>query len=359
MQQQITMAALLTTIFDREKEKLLFWASNIPACILFNWLVFGNHYFAGWRLFITANLLIFPLTIILHNTLTAVNRFIRNRLPLYTDTPKRIFLSLLAYIITTAAFILISVLLYQAVPVLRFEITYQLIQKVLLLGIIANLVIGSSYEVLYTFEKLKETLVENESLKKEQLQQQFDNLKTKVNPHFLFNSLSSLSMLVSEDTEKADVFLNEMSRVYRYMLKTNHHDWAELQQELSFINSYFYLLKVRYGKAVSLQIKADEKYNNFLLPPLTLNLLLENALQHNVAMKEAPLNVTIETNGNNAITVKNNLQRKKMILPTAGRGLETLRAKCSLPGFAVNETDNEFMVIIPLQFSVETQIAKA
>jgi two-component system, LytTR family, sensor kinase len=342
------MAAVLTTIYDRKKEMLLFWASNIPVSILFNWLVFGNRYFVGWKLFITATLLILPLTIILHNTLTAVNRFIRNRLPLYTDTPKRIFLSLLAYIITTAAFILISVLIYQAAPVLRFEITPQLIQKLLLLGIIANLIIGSSYEVLYTFEKLKETLVENESLKKEQLQQQFDNLKTKVNPHFLFNSLSSLSMLVSEDTEKADTFLNEMSKVYRYMLKSNHHEWAELQQELNFINSYFYLLKVRYGQTVSLQIKADKKYNSFLLPPLTLNLLLENALQHNVAMKEAPLDITVETNGNNTITVKNNLRRKKLLLPTAGKGLETLKAKCSLPGFAVNETADEFMVTLPL-----------
>jgi two-component system, LytTR family, sensor kinase len=342
------MAAVVTTVYDRKKEKLLFLASNIPACILFNWLVFGNRYFAGWELFITATLLIFPLTIILHNTLTAVNRFIRNRLPLYTDTPKRVFLSLLAYIITTAAFILISVLLYQAVPFLRFEITPQLLQNVLLLGVISNLVIGSTYEVFYTFEKLKETLVHNEALKKEQLQQQFDNLKTKVNPHFLFNSLSSLSMLVSEDTEKADTFLNEMSKVYRYMLKSNQHDWAELQQELNFINSYFYLLKVRYGQTVSLQIKADKKYNSFLLPPLTLNMLLENALQHNVTMKENPLHVTIETNGNNTITVKNNLQKKKLMLPTAGRGLETLKAKCSLPGFIVNETANEFMVTLPL-----------
>jgi two-component system, LytTR family, sensor kinase len=353
------MAAVVTTIYDRKKEKLLFWASNIPVSILFNWLVFGNRYFGGWKLFITATLLIFPLTIILHNTLTAVNRFIRNKLPLYTDTPERVFLSLLAYIITTAAFVLICVLLYQAVPVLRFEITYQLIQKVLLLGIIANLVIGSSYEVLYTFEKLKETLVENESLKKEQLQQQFDNLKTKVNPHFLFNSLGSLSMLVSEDTEKADTFLNEMSRVYRYMLKSNHNEWAELEQELNFINSYFYLLKVRYGQTVSLQIKADKKYNSFQLPPLTLNLLLENALQHNVAMKEAPLNITVETNDNNTITIKNNLQRKKLLLPTAGKSLETLKAKCSLPGFAVNETTNEFMVTIPLKFSSETKTVKA
>jgi sensor histidine kinase YesM len=351
------MAAVITTIYDRKKEKLLFWASNIPACILFNWLIFGNSYFAGWKLFLAATLIIFPITIILHNILAIANSFIRNKLPLYTDTFRRVFFSLLAYIIITATFILLSVWLYQKIPVLHFEVTPQLIRNVLLVGIVANLVIGSSYEVLYTFEKLKETLVENESLKKEQLQQQFDILKTKVNPHFLFNSLSSLSMLVSEDIEKADTFLNEMSKVYRYMLRSNQQELVTLRQELSFIASYFYLVKVRYGNTVELQITTDNKYNSFLLPPLTLHLLMENALQHNMALRDAPLTVKIETSNNDTVTVKNNLQKKKLTLETEGKGLESLEAKFSSPGFAVKETTNEFMVTLPLQSHTETQTA--
>jgi hypothetical protein len=342
------MPAIFTAQYNQKKELLLFAAANFPACIILNWIVFGKRYFMDWKLFVAATLVILPLIVMLHNTLAAVNLFIRRRLPHYTDTWRRVVFSMLAYIIITACVILFAVWLYQQIPMLRFEVTPAILRNVLLLGVIGNLVIGSTYEVFYTFEKLKETLVQNESLKKEQLQQQFDNLKTKVNPHFLFNSLSSLSMLVSEDTEKADAFLNEMSKVYRYMLKSNHHEWAELEQEINFINSYFYLLKVRYGQTVSLQVKADEKYNAYLLPPLTLNLLLENALQHNAAMKDTPLTITIETNGNNTITVKNNLQRKKLSLPTAGRGLETLKAKCSLPGFAVNETADQFMVTLPL-----------
>jgi sensor histidine kinase YesM len=357
MQQQIPMAAVVTTIYDRKKEMLLFFASNIPACILFNWMIFGTRYFTGWKLFIIATLVLLPLTIILHNTLAVANRFIRNGLPLYTDTLKRVLLSLLTYIIITASFILISIWLYQKIPILRFEITPQLIRNVLLLGIISNVVIGSSYEVLYTFEKLKVTLVENEWLKKEQLQQQFDNLKTKVNPHFLFNSLSSLSMLVSEDTDRADTFLNEMSKVYRYMLRSNQQELVTLQQELSFITSYFYLMKVRYGSTISLKITPDEKYYSYILPPLTLHLLLENALQHNVALKDAPLCIKIETNNNDTVTLKNNLQKKKLSLQTTGKGLESLKAKFSLAGFAINKTTNEFMVTIPLQYNTEMQTA--
>jgi two-component system, LytTR family, sensor kinase len=349
------MTTYLTTIYDRKKELLLFFASNIPACMLYSWMIYGNRYFTEWKLFVLATLIFIPLTMILHNTLATANRFIRKGLPLYTDTVKRVIISMLVYILITAALILFSLWLYQKIPVLHFELTVELIRNVLLLGIISNLVIGSSYEVLYSFEKFKETLVEKETLQKEQLQQQFDNLKTKVNPHFLFNSLSSLSMLVSEDTERADTFLNEMSKVYRYMLKSNQHEWSNLQEELSFIKSYFYLLSVRYGQTVVLQIAADKKYDTYLLPPLTLNLLLENALKHNVTMKATPLTLIIETNANDTITVKNNLQKKKLTLQTAGKGLETLRAKCSLAGFAINETSTQFMVTIPLQFNTQMQ----
>jgi two-component system, LytTR family, sensor kinase len=352
------MTAFLTTQFDKKKELLLFAVSNMPAGILLNWIVFGKRYFFEWKLFVAATLVILPLIIILHNILAAVNKFIRNRLPLYTDTLRRVVLSMLAYIIITACIILFAVWLYRQISLLHFEITPRVLRNALLLGVVGNLVIGSTYEVFYTFQKLKETLVENESLKKQQLQQQFDNLKTKVNPHFLFNSLSSLSMLVSEDTEKADAFLNEMSKVYRYMLKSNHHEWADLKEEISFIKSYFYLMKVRYGQTVVLQITDDKKYDTYLLPSLTLNLLLENALRHNVATKETPLTVTIETNVNDTITIKNNLQKKKLTLQTAGKGLKTLSAKCNLPGFMINETLSQFMVTIPLKYNDDIQTAK-
>lgn len=345
------MAALLTTIYDRKKEMLLFTASNIPACILFNWMVYGNRYFASWKLLLVATLFILPLTIILHNTLAAANKFIHKRLPLYTDTFKRVCISLPSYIIITAVMIIISIWLYQQVPMLRFEITTQLIRNVLLLGIISNLVIGSSYEVLYTFGKFKETLLENESLKKEHLQQQFDSLKSQVNPHFLFNALSSLSALIEEDADKADDFLNDLSKVYRYMLRSNHQEWVTLQQELSFIHSYFQLLKTRYGNSIRFKIEADEKYYSYTLPPLTLQLLLDNAIKHNTTGKELPLQISITTDSHRMLVVKNNLQKKQKSIHSHAVGLENLAAKFDLlhlHGFLAKETADEFIVVLPL-----------
>jgi sensor histidine kinase YesM len=351
------MAAILKTNFGTKKEILLFAVTFIPAVIILNLVMYGIRYFTDWKLFLVSSATGLAISILFQNGLVIVNMFFRKKYPGYKETAKRFLFCLSATLITTSLLLLACIWAYQLIPVLAYPVTQKLVITFLLAGGIFNIVSSSIHEAFYTFDKFRETLVENESLKKEKLQQQFDNLKTKVNPHFLFNSLSTLSMLVSEDTDKADTFLNEMSKVYRYMLKSNQHEMVELQRELSFINSYFYLIKVRYGNTITLQIKADEKYNTYLLTPLTLFVLLENALQHNAALKELPLIIQIETNSNNSITVKNNLQRKKLTVQTTGKGLETLRAKYRVPGFTIYETANEFMVTIPLQFNPQMQTA--
>ncbi|MES2850061.1 MAG: histidine kinase [Bacteroidota bacterium] len=349
------MAAFFKSTYNHKKELLLFVFTNGPACILFNWLFLGNRYFNDGKLFFIATLAIFPFILLLHNTMSGIGRYIGKKFPLYSDTLKRNLYTSLASFINAMFFILAAVFFYQLVPMLRFEVTFTLVRTIALVVLVINMVIGSIYMAMYVFDQMKKTLVQNESLKKEQLQQQFDSLKTKVNPHFLFNALSSLSTLVSEDTEKADEFLNEMSKVYRYMLKSNHFEMVTLQQEVAFIHSYFYLQQVRYGKAVAMQVTVSEKYNDYLLPPLTLQLLLENVFQHNTTLKELPLHIKIETNNNDTITVKNTLRQKKISVSTGGKRLLALEAKFSLPGFAVNETPDEFMVTIPLTYHHDMQ----
>jgi LytS/YehU family sensor histidine kinase len=350
------MAAILKTNFGTKKEILLFAATFIPAVIILNLVMYGIRYFTEWKFFLISTFVGLVISVALQNTLVVVNVFVRKSYPAYKDTVKRFLFCLSATIITTCIFLLVYIWVYQFIPVLRFPVTQNIIIIFLLVGIIFNIVSSSIHEAFYTFGKFRETLVETEGLKKEQLQKQFDNLKTKVNPHFLFNSLSSLSTLVSEDTEKADIFLNEMSKVYRYMLRSNQHEWVTMQQELGFIQSYFLLLKTRYGSSITLQNTADEKYNSYTLPPLTLQLLVDNAVKHNTTGKEQPLQIWITTNSNNTLTVKNNLQKKHRPLQGDTIGLKSLEAKFNLQnlaGFSVGETPSEFMVTIPLQYSNE------
>ena len=119
-------------------------------------------------------------------------------------------------------------------------------------------------------------MAEKELLQQLTLQNEFESLKSQVNPHFLFNCFNTLSSLISEDPGQAVKFLDELSKVYRYLLRSNEEGLTTLKSELQFIRSYFQLLKSRYGNAVEMDIEVDRKYENYLLPSLSLQLLVEN-----------------------------------------------------------------------------------
>ncbi len=345
------MAALIKTNFGTRKEILLFAATFIPAVFILNLVMYGRHFFTDPKLFLIGTFSGLVITVLLQNSLVVVNVFIRKRYPGYKETAKRFFFCLSATIIATCIFLMACIWAYQFIPVLKFTVTQNLVITFLLVGIIFNIVSGTIHEAFFTFGKYRETLVETERLKKEHLQQQFDSLKSQVNPHFLFNTLSSLSALIAEDADKADDFLNHMSRVYRYMLRSNHQDWATLQQELVFIHSYYELLKTRYGNSIHVLIETDDKYHSYTLPPLTLQLLLDNAIKHNTTGKEQPLQISITTDNNNTLFVKNNLQKKQKSIHNHAAGLKSLATKFELqriPGFFAEETAGVFIVTLPL-----------
>ena len=153
-------------------------------------------------------------------------------------------------------------------------------------------------------------------------------LKSQVNPHFLFNSLNSLSGLIQEDTEKAEKFLDEMSKVYRYMLRNDEDPLVKLSTEIQFISSYFSLLKARYCDAVELNVNVSEADKEKMLPPLSLQVIVENALYQNKTSKRSPLSISIESGKENTMLIKNNVQRK-IITETGDQetGLDNLYEK--------------------------------
>ncbi len=187
-----------------------------------------------------------------------------------------------------------------------------------------------------------------------QLQEEFDGLKQKVNPHFLFNCFNTLSSLISEDKDKAEKFLDELSKVYRYLLRNNEDGMSSLENELKFIQSYYELLRTRHGEAVHLQVEVDKQYNSYLLPSLSLQMVVENAVKHNALTKSHPLFIEIFTTVGNKLVVNNNLQRRTVKAPSNKVGLENIRAKYELlhqPGFRVMEDVKNFTVVLPLIWS--------
>lgn len=217
-------------------------------------------------------------------------------------------------------------------------------------GLLYVVIVAGIYEGLYYFQKWKQLFSETEALKRENLQTQLDSLKAQINPHFLFNNLSSISSLIMEDPEKAVTYVNELSSVYRYLLQANENDLITIERELNFVKDYFHLLETRFGNGIQLSITINDKYLNWLLPPLTLQLLVENAVKHNTVLPQKPLAIKIYTDGENIVVV-NNLQKKTSHISSNKLGLKTIRSKYELlkkDPIQIEETPEYFKVILPL-----------
>ncbi|WP_232074004.1 sensor histidine kinase [Spirosoma aureum] len=181
-------------------------------------------------------------------------------------------------------------------------------------------------------------------------------LQVQVNPHFLFNSLNVLDSLIDDDPEQARVFLEELSTVYRYLLRSNKEQLTDLASELAFIQSYFNLLRTRHGSGLQLSVQVDEAYLTYQLPPLTLQLLVENAVKHNSVLPDQPLVIAIATDEEAQLSVRNNIQRKTIRVASNGVGLSNILAKYQMLGQPVpiiQEIDGQFVVTLSLISSLE------
>ena len=207
------------------------------------------------------------------------------------------------------------------------------------------------HEGFDSFERWKTTLTETEKLKTAYTQSQLLGLKSQVNPHFLFNSLNSLSSLISEDAEKAETFLNELTKVYRYLLRTHDEKLVTLETELQFIQSYYYLLKARYGECVDLQIDIDESRHNHYVSPLLLQTIFEYSVNNNILLKECPLKFSISIDKRGSLLVENNMQVKQTAVSASIEGIANLIEKYKLlctERVEISRREAVFSVKIPL-----------
>ncbi|MPR36861.1 sensor histidine kinase [Salmonirosea aquatica] len=192
---------------------------------------------------------------------------------------------------------------------------------------------------------------EREMLRAANLQSQLDALKQQVNPHFLFNSLNALDSLIEDDPPRARVFLEELSTVYRYLLRSNEHHLIDLEKELGFIQSYYHLLKTRLGDGLQLNLVIDDRYRTYKLPTLTLQLLVENAFKHNIVLPDQPLVIDIRTDQAGNLLIQNNIQRKNVRVASNGVGLSNILTKyrvLSQPTPTIREANGQFEVTLPL-----------
>jgi hypothetical protein len=192
---------------------------------------------------------------------------------------------------------------------------------------------------------------ENEKLKRENLVTQYESLKNQVSPHFLFNSLTALKELINQDTVNAQNYINHLSQVLRYTLQSNQSQTQSLKEEMQVADSYIFLLQTRFGSNLLIEKQIDEKYDNYRLPPLAIQTLLENAVKHNEISKRYPLTITIETKSDQTLKITNKIQERNSPEYSSGIGLSNLAKQymfLSGKDILISRKNNEFLVEIPL-----------
>ncbi len=201
----------------------------------------------------------------------------------------------------------------------------------------------------YFFRNWRQLAVNEEILKREQLMTEYNALKNQINPHFLFNNLTALNSLIMSDKQKALQFVEELSGIFRYVLEMKDKDVVPIHSEIEFIQSIKFLYKIRHGDALQINIDIPNKADFYIIP-MALQMLIENAIKHNVASDEKPLIVRLFKHEKHLI-VSNNLQQKTAHIVSNKIGLENIRKRYELlcrKKMIVEKTQNEFIVKLPV-----------
>jgi hypothetical protein len=250
---------------------------------------------------------------------------------------------------STIAIIVVNYLWYVKFMGNSFE-DFQIITKRIALSIIFSIILISvvSHALIF-FKNWKASLVNAEKLKREQLALQYESLKNQVSPHFLFNSLNVLISLIHKDSAKANAFIDQLSQVFHYVLDQKDKELVPLQAELDFVKNYIALQKIRFENSLNIEVNISPSENLYLLP-LSMQMLVENAIKHNVVSENKPLQINISKK-NDYIVVSNNLQKKNSRLSSSKIGLSNIKSRYEFlthKPFIIEKSEEHFIVKLPL-----------
>lgn len=203
--------------------------------------------------------------------------------------------------------------------------------------------------LIYLINENHKRVTENQNLIIENLRNRYKAIKSQTDPHFLFNSLNTLNGLIGYDDERAHEYVEQLSAVFRYTMQD--HSVIKLSDELDFVDSYIYLMKIRYDDSLHVHYRIEEPYKKYNILPFALQILIENAIKHNVISLKNALIITIETTPDSTVRVENNLQPKQGERESNGLGLANLNERYRLmfgKEISIRSNDSIFAVEIPL-----------
>ncbi len=265
------------------------------------------------------------------------NRYIWEYDAIKRITAEGIILAILTAVFSTTASIIVSAVSNNEARTegSKFEVL------AMLMFLIGNAMIFIYHEyILFDIKKKKISLTAKE-LQKQNLLLNYEALKNQVNPHFLFNSLNVLTNLIKKDVELSEQYITGFSRVYRYVLEHNEKDFVSLKEELDFIESYIFLQRIRYGDNLIVSKKIDAEAFRCKIPPMALQITVENALKHNSISEDSPLHLHFYST-DDSIVLKNNYNLRKSRITSTGLGQKNLKERykimdSSIPKFYVED----------------------
>lgn len=334
-----------------DKELRLFLWVVLPYSIVMNLIVFKNCMYASSRNLVLSTTLSIVYLFVVYFTFGLTGTFIQRKFPSNQDLFKRIGIMLPVFYGMNVLLVAGFYLYHNILNLFDCSAQPDNFWWAFAFGCFASTVITFLNEAAVNWSKWKQAITETEQLETAYQKSKLYGLKGQINPHFLFNCFNSLSSLIHDDEQKAERFLAEMTRVHRYMLRTDDEQLVSLGQELKFSHSYLFLIKVRFGQAIEASINVAPGILEKQLPPLSMQVILENIIYTNAAIKSSPLSLAIYSE-NNKLIIKNSL-RNKAISNEAyiDEGLDNLIAKYHLLGgqeVNVQESAYERIISLPL-----------
>ena len=208
--------------------------------------------------------------------------------------------------------------------------------------------ITAIHELVFFYKQWKHNFSKSIRLEKDNIQAKYETLKTQINPHFLFNSLNSLTNLVDEN-ETAVRYIGDLSDFFRYMLGSRDKEVVLVREEINLLEKYIHLQQSRFKTSLNIEVNVPESFYHYAIPPLVVQMLVENSIKHNIISKDKPLSVSVRAE-NETLLVENNLQKKSGISST-GQGLRNITERYRLftsREVEITETSAIFKVAIPL-----------
>ena len=278
--------------------------------------------------------------------------FLRKKYPSFKDDFKRIILLLIAIIsVILLVDLTMGYLLAKFFTLLGYSSSHMLLMKVLLPVILIVIMIMAIYEAIYYNVRLKKSIREEEQTKQVMIQAQLDTLRNQAQPHFLFNSLNTLRDIIDQDTkEDAKDFVDNLSGVYRFIIESGNANLISLQKELKFAKAYIHIQTERFGNNLQVQWAIPEDQLSALIVPMSVQLLLENAIKHNVVSKAKPLHITVGIEQGNLV-VRNKIQPKSTQTPSTKIGLKNIEKRYQLISSKtpiIHQNEGYFTVSLPL-----------